>query len=608
MMPVFSNPAGFWALLGLPALVAVHCLQQRSRSETVSTLFLLEALAPESRGGRSWDWWRTSRAFWLQVCAVLLATWILAGPRWVRGESAQTVVVVLDCAVSMAAFHDEAVRAAERKIAESASRAARTEWVIQTSDPREPALYRGPERTAAIAALAAWHPKLGTHDYAPVLRRARSLTAGAGETWFVTDSMEKVPPGQSAVGVGEALANVGFAGVTVTRDEAGGWQWRALVKNNAAVAQRREWWLEDTGSRSPVQTADLAPGALVELGGRFPEGMKEGVLALAPDRFTADDRLPLVRPEMKTLRVSQLIKGEEGAFFDKLLAGIDGVTLAPNIGYTGGLAPPPVTFRVARLGPGEQPPAGAGIFLARAGEKRGLLTAPVVAQRDPLVEDLNWQGLLGPGAANLKPGTGDETLLWQGGEPLAWLRPGPADTRQLVLNIDWVAGNAARLPAGVLLLRRFVEAVRAAQPGFYAANFDAGAVVPLAAKDREAAMSGGDVKLDFTPAENGVATVTRAMEAGEPAVLRAPGEAGFFTLRRGSEALVRGAVQFADARQGDFSRAGIFDTGRGPETAAAWERATRPDPWVPAWLLLLGGLLLASWWPGGKRGGVLKSP
>ena len=128
--------------MGLPLLVVIHTLQQRSRSEVVSTLFLLEKLAPESRGGRTWDRWRTSRVFWLQALAVLLATWVLAEPRWVRGESAQTVVLVLDSAVSMEAFREEAVRAAEAKIAGSAGRAGRTEWVVLTSDPRQPPLYR----------------------------------------------------------------------------------------------------------------------------------------------------------------------------------------------------------------------------------------------------------------------------------------------------------------------------------------------------------------------------------------------------------------------------------------------------------------------------------
>jgi hypothetical protein len=594
MMPVFSNLAGFWALLGLPLLVAVHCLQQRSRSEVVSTLFLLEALAPESRGGRTWDWWRTSRAFWLQVLAVLLATWVLTGPRWVRGESAQTVVLVLDSAVSLTAFRDDAVKAAEAKIAASAGRAARTEWVLLTSDPRQPPLYRGPERTAALAALEAWRPRLGTHDYEPALRLARSLVGAAGETWFITDSLVKVPPDQAAVSVGRPIANVGFAGATVVKDGEG-WGWKVLVKNHTDAPQRREWWFEQAGARSAAQPVILDAGALVELGGRFPDGAAEGMLVLEPDAFTADDRLPMMRPRPKELTAGIALEGEDGRFFQKLLAGVDGVRVVG----TGTSA----ALRVARLGADETPAPGAAILLPRSvpeTAERRLQTAPVVAERNALVADLNWQGLLGPGAAGLRRGPGDEPLLWQADAPLVWLRPGETAARQLVLNFDWAAGNASRLPATVLLLRRFVETVRAGQPGFYADNFDAGACVPLAARDL--AEAAGKITITFTPADGGEET-TRVASPADLAVLRAPGEAGFFTVNRGETGLVRGAAQFADARQGDFRRAETFDSGRGPEARAAWERATRPDPLTSVWLVLLGGLLLASWWPAGKPGG-----
>jgi hypothetical protein len=254
------------------------------------------------------------------------------------------------------------------------------------------------------------------------------------------------------------------------------------------------------------------------------------------------------------------------------------------------------------LGADEISATGAAILLPRAGgdgKKRPLQTAPVVAERHPLVADLNWQGLLGPGAAGLRRAPGDEPLLWQADAPLAWLRPGETEKRQLVLNLDWAEGNASRLPATVLLLRRFVEDVRAAQPGFFAANYEAGERVFLAAGD---VARPGSITLVFTPAAGG-GPVTRVIQTAELPVLRAPGEAGFFTVTRGDTVLVRGATQFADARQSDFRRAETFDTGRGAEAAAAWERATRPDPFTPVWLVLLGGLLLASWWPGGKRGG-----
>lgn len=109
MMPLFANPAGFWALLGVPAILAIHFLQQRAKVARTSTWFLIEKLAPDSARGRTWDRLRTSRTLWLQLYAVLVATWLLVAPRWVRAESAQTIVVVLDSSAAMEAFRVPAI-------------------------------------------------------------------------------------------------------------------------------------------------------------------------------------------------------------------------------------------------------------------------------------------------------------------------------------------------------------------------------------------------------------------------------------------------------------------------------------------------------------------
>ena len=59
-MIFFANPAGLWALLALPVIVAIHCLQERARHRRVSTLFLLERVAPESVSGATFERLRNS--------------------------------------------------------------------------------------------------------------------------------------------------------------------------------------------------------------------------------------------------------------------------------------------------------------------------------------------------------------------------------------------------------------------------------------------------------------------------------------------------------------------------------------------------------------------
>jgi hypothetical protein len=587
----FANTAALAGLLAVPALVAVHFFQQRARRVELSTLFLIEKLAPESRGGRTWERWRGSREFWLQVLAVLLAVWVLAEPRWVRADSSQVVVVVLDDAMALRAVEAEARAAAANVMAESAARAARTEWVVLTSDARRPALYRGPDRARAEAALASWRPALGTHEYAPALRLARGLAGAGGAVWFITDRESKVPPDQAAVGVGRALANVGFAGGDVTPARSGegaGRTWRAVVKNHADTAQRRAWWIETPAGASERRVVEIAPGAVLELSGAWPATAERAVLRLERDGFEADDLLPLVRPEPKRLSARVAVGGEAGEFFRRALGAVDGVAVGASLA---------ATLRVVEERPGEATVGGPAIVLAAAktagAAERRLARAPVVAERHALVDGLNWQGLLGTGPAGLRMAAADEALLWQGAEPLVWLRAGAEGRRALVWNLDWSAGNAGRLPASVLLVKRHAEAVRDAQAGVYAANFDAGGPVPIAEADRLAAVGGAEWSVEREGAPR------RVVEAAELAVLRAPAEAGFFVVRRGEEVLVRGAASFADARQGDFRGAGSFR--REPpagEAEAARARNTQGDPLALLWLTLAAAALLGSWWPG----------
>ena len=382
------------------------------------------------------------------------------------------------------------------------------------------------------------------------------------------------------------MTNAGFAGGEVLVGEDGARQWRAVVKNHSSETQRRGWWIESEGGASERRPVELAPDAVVELSGAWPARAERAVLRLEADGFDADDALPLLRPQAKPLIARVGTAGDIGPFFTKLLGGIDGVSVGASLSA--------VLRVVVEDGAWATPPGPAVVLAAGADDPaRKLVRTPVVAERHPLVDGLNWQGLLGVGPAGLKMAPDDEGLLWQGDVPLVWLRAGAEGKRQLVLNLDWNASNAGRLPAMVLLLRRYVEQVRDAQAGAYAANFDAGGAVPLAAADRDAEAVEWSVVEETSGAR-------RSVEAVELSVLRAPSEAGFFEVRRGETALVRGAAIFADARQGDFRDAGAFRRGPPPgEAEAARARNTQGDPLAAVWLALAGAALIGSWWPGG---------
>jgi hypothetical protein len=593
MMPVLGNAGGLWALVGVPAILAIHFLQQRARLARTSTWFLIERLAPDSARGRTWDRLRTSRTLWLQLLAVLLATWILIEPRWVRSESAQTVVVVFDASASMEAFRSAAIAAAEHEMAQADGLASHTTWVVMTTNPRQPPLYRGTERAAAEGALASWHPELGEHDVGPALRLARGLAGIGGRTLLITDVRAKSPPDQRAVGVGRPIDNVGFAGSSVAHDEQG-YFWRALIKNHATTAQHRTWYLEAAGQASPQQAVDLAPEALHEISARFPPGMDELTVVLSPDSFTADDRLPIVRPIAKPLSVS--VDGDDDAteFFRRIARSVEGVTVATNV--------PTATLRLGRISAADlATERRGGIFWAPADRRQQipLMTDPIVAERNALVAGLNWQGWIGTGPDGFSLEPGDVPLLWQDRWPLALLRPAtsansaPAKVphgNQLLLAFDWGTSNAARLPAMVLLGERFLAQERDAQNAPYTQNFDCGAAVTIAD-----AIPAGPLTLTFRAAAGGPAEV-RIVSSAERSELRAPGRAGLFSVTRGDQKVVQGSAQFADARQGDFRNADTFVIDIPGERRAALERNTQDDPLATVWLVTLMAILLASWW------------
>jgi hypothetical protein len=228
----------------------------------------------------------------------------------------------------------------------------------------------------------------------------------------------------------------------------------------------------------------------------------------------------------------------------------------------------------------------------------------VAAEDHPLTRDLGWGGLLSGPAGNLGLTAADEPLLWKGGRPLACVRanvlPGGRRAESLVLNFDLTASTAARSPAVVVLVQRFVERIRGRIARPWADNFDTAQAI--------------DLPPGFAAGPQGRATIAFTDLAGKPTPTtapfrgRAPAGPGFFTVSSaptagtaGAEtatpvAIVSGAAQFADSRESDFRTAAPLDTLESLRFEQAKKQSIE-DPWTPLWLgLAIGGLLVAWGW------------
>ncbi|WP_050029815.1 BatA domain-containing protein [Verrucomicrobium sp. BvORR034] len=590
MRLLLANPAGLWALLAIPAVLVIHFLQERSRRLRVSTLFLLERVRPESTGGAKFERLRNSVPLWLQLLAALLLTWLLVEPRWIKEDSRQTVVVVLDSSVSMEAFKEPTRELLAEKLRGWSRAAARTEWHLLETDVRKPTLYTGSELAGVLKAYDGWKPVLGTHRPDEALQVGSGLVKEHGIVIFVTDRKAEVAAGVAVLSAGEEIENVGWAGVETTLVKPGvpdsGVKWSVLVRNYGKAPQTRQWWVEQEGSTEPKRSSlTLAPGQTGELGGELPPGVDRATLVLSGDQFTWDDRMPLQRPVERVVNLAFEASSAPGGVMKKMLQALDGVAVAPVTQN------PDLT--VAELG--NPVNTDAVQILGGGGENLPLDGSYTVAEDHPLTRDLNWMSLLTPRPMELGLTERDEPLLWKGGRPLALIRHDLTATgtpvRRLLLAWDLSQSNAARHPALLVMLHRYVEQLRKAKREPWAGNFEAGQNLEVPAP---LAASGAAPAALTLRRDDG----TRAEFTG-----RVPDGVGFFDLEEGGKTMIRGAIHFADTREADFREAAPLDT----VDARRWEAAlkqTEADPLTGLWVLLVLGCLLGAW---GWRSGPARS-
>ncbi|MEM0968018.1 MAG: BatA domain-containing protein, partial [Verrucomicrobiota bacterium] len=292
---VFENPLGFGALVGIPALLLIHCLRQQKKRRRVTTLFLLQEIAEDQPTGRQWASLRSSLPLWLQLLSVLLLTIILVGPRWKAADSVKQAAFVLDGTASIRAFLPELRQAIEEE-GLALQKRSRTEFVIlSTARPTVP-LYRGMNAEKMKRALEDWMPTHPDHDRTPSFEIARNSVGPAGTVVFFTDHplTEELPRRTRFISVGSPLSNIGFSGVAVREITAEPQmaEWEALVTNFSDSPAETSWSLHSSdGSSSPSQRLSLAPRETKALRGPFPEQSPEALLRLEEDPLDVDNVL-----------------------------------------------------------------------------------------------------------------------------------------------------------------------------------------------------------------------------------------------------------------------------------------------------------------------------
>jgi len=543
----FANPLGILALSGIVGIVLLHLLRRRSRQMVVSTLFLVQRALPSSEGGKRIRRFRNSLPLWVQILVVVALAWLLAQPRWIDTESAQTVVAIFDCSASMSAFRKEALQAAAGEFRRMEFAAAHTQWILLRSDGSR--IAAGSELSDILTqADRAWRPVLGTHDVTEASRLARALAGAGGSVVYFTD--HKPAPeeasGVSWVAVGEPIDNAGFLGAGIEAE-----RWNALLKNFSKKARDVRWRIV---GEAEWRTQHLDPGVMAGISGELPVGINRLTLELESDQFGFDDRLPMVRPQSKTLAVRVVENEGFRTLFEQMLRIAEPVRIATSETQDISLEVfNPLTPRAF---------SGASVVFAEDSGRPGkLLSGLIVSENHPLMENLNWQGLIARDTFGITYHDGDTALLWQGGRALIFMRTRD-NLPQLIFNFDIRQSNAARLPAFGLLMYRFFGMRRAEKLALEAANVETRQKISVA----------------------GVGSVA------------APDVPGFFSINGpDGSVLFDGAAQFSDSRESDFS---LATSGRSEDRSVELTRQSNAagESLEPVWLLLVAALMLWNWY------------
>lgn len=574
---IFANPPGFWALLGIPAVLLIHFLQRESRRLPVSTLFLLEAVDRESVKGRKFDRFRQSVPLWLQLLGVLILTWLLAEPRWTSGRSVQRVVIVIDSSASMEAFTGEVIETMREKIPPLTALVGTTEYSLIESTVTGSNLYRGTSFEELISSLTEWRPSASAHSPEAALRVGRSLAGAEGTLIFVTDHViEEIPFGSALLSVGSHIANVGFAGLRVDQDGEKT-TWQATLRNYSDAGEARSWFLASGQQRTEPRSVELAPGETRTLQGQFPADGDRLTLVLEPDRFPLDDTLHIVKPTPKPLLVSRAGAPNLEPVVGEIINTLENASQA-----AAGETPDLVFASYNPLQPGHLPDVSI-VFLNQEQVPKQFFAGPIVAANHPLIDDLDWQGLIARSTPSIPLIEGEKVLLWQGNRALVLVREGPG-RQQLIFNFDVAHANAPRLPAFVILIHRFVQQVRGEKIGLESLNAELRQSLTTA----HHASPGADVLTMVTKGGR------LSLAPDKARYLRAPDEPGFFQLLQGDLTLLNAAANFADTREADFSGASVFsDLEVLPGKII--ERQTVADPFWQLWLVVLSATALLSW-------------
>jgi Ca-activated chloride channel homolog len=603
---IFTAPWGLLALLGIPAIIAIHMFRRKFPPRPVAGLFLWQTLRQTPEGGGKISKLPITASLILECLAALALALILAGARLTPASVNEHLVVLLDDSASMSAINarNESPRdRAVQRIQEEVERLGRSVRVTLVLSGDRPSVLAGPAALAIEAkpALERWQPQAEHHSLALGLRLARELASKAGRLIVFSDAPPDVRGASAIEGVrwlsmGEPLQNVGITSAqrTLTPSEGRGTISLSLgnFSKDAAKRQLRLVADQDGGKEILAREFDV-PAGTSSLNLPIPAGLPAITVSLSNDALSRDNTVTLVEPRPQIVGVqNHLPEGRARDALTRALTSISGATTAENGQLSFGPATvldQPAEPGVWRVGFGRAPAR-----LLMPGAPQDFIGPFVPEKRHPLLQGVTlggvvWAGALPVAAKSVHPivSAGDQPLI-------AMLGSRPDDG--VLFNVDLDRTNLVRAPDWPILVSNLVELRRQNLPGPERWNYRVGEWV----RARLAIEPKG-------PLHFKCGNIERPLPQGRSVEFIAPPSCALLQIMEGKDTLFEVGVNFLDENETNLSDRATAEAGKSDSDTRGMRTETGPESDPLFWtLLVVGGVaMLGNWcWLGPSRSGA----
>jgi hypothetical protein len=588
---MFLNPLGLLALLGIPAVIALHLFRRRFKPRRVSALFLWHAHSTTSSSGRRRENLLRSPSFWSELLLALLLALGFAGPRACGTLEAKHLVVVLDGSASMSA-ETPGADGSEESPAELVVEDVRATIDALPSGSRVTVIETGQETRILIGPAAFpeeaagrlddYRPWKGRHDLIPAISLALEI-AGQGAVTVYSDRypLESIPKEVGLIAHGNPGPNLAItrAARFIDDDSVDGEETVLLTVTNYSTRNKQSTLrLEAEGQALESRDFELGPGAREQFKFKLPGSSPRISARLNPDQFPIDDEAILCPAPRRELRLAGNLDEGEARFLgleeDEQQPFGQWLALVPRSSLAS-------TPEEAHLTLAHDPSGGPGNWClsmhAPGSERLDLIGPFLIEKRHPLLEGLSLGGVVWSTSKEaVLPGT---PLISAGNIPILTEQLLP--TRRVYhMNIDWSRSSLQRTPDWPILLDNLARLRRRELPGALSNTLAIGEDFHFQA-DGEASyvLDGPDGR--------------RELRAMGPLVIAGLNTVGLYSLSQDGRPLDEFAVHF-----GDDSESDLRTSSRGERLSAVeLARQESGSSWVVLLLGLLAlGALLMDWW------------